>query len=106
MTGLSSDAEGLASGEFALRGFRARNPALWIAWTLLREVGRADPGFGPVGGPLRRGLVGLLFAVGVLTRFTVAIALRSLLHARAASAARAAAHGASATGFRASAMSE
>ena len=106
MAGLSSDAEGLASGEFALRGFRARNPHIWIAWTLLREVGRADPGFGPVGGPLRRRTgrpAGRRRGADPLHRRDRPA---RPARARAASAARAAGHGASATGFRASAMSE
>jgi hypothetical protein len=70
MSGMSADAEGLATGEFALGGFRARNPHVWIAWTVLREIAGGDHGFHAIGGPLRRAAVGAIAATGVLVRFT------------------------------------
>jgi glycosyl transferase family 2 len=80
VSGLSSDASGLATGEFALGGLRARNPHVWIAWTLLQQIGHRDPGFRAVGGPVRRTAVGVLAALSVLLRFTALDLVRRGLH--------------------------
>jgi hypothetical protein len=79
MAGMSSDAEGLATGEFALRGFRARNPHVWIAWTVAREITRGAHGFDAIGPAPTRALVAGGAAAGVLARFTVASAVKRVL---------------------------
>jgi hypothetical protein len=79
MSGMSADAEGLATGEFALAGFRARNPHMWIAWTVLREIASGRHGFRAVGGFATRAVVGAGAAASVLLRFTALGALRRLL---------------------------
>jgi hypothetical protein len=79
MSGMSADAEGLATGEFALAGFRARNPHVWIAWTVLGEIAGGRHGFHAIGGFATRALIGAGAATSVLVRFTAVDAARRLL---------------------------
>lgn len=79
MAGMSSDAEGLAKGEFALRGFRARNPHMWIAWTVAREIAAGAHGFDAIGPAPKRALVAVGAAAGVLARFTAVFAVKRVL---------------------------
>jgi hypothetical protein len=79
ISGVSSDATGLATGEFGLDGFRARNPHVWLAWTVMRQIGREEPAYRTVGGRVTRWTVGALAAVSILLRFTLVDKLRGVL---------------------------